>query len=388
MGVIKHPTKDGWYLLDIRNGKKGPRQRIPYAGTFEEAQDEYDRLTAHKSNAFGSSGKIGMLKGKFFTWYKLEHQPETVEDCKRAWKHLDAFFGRFHFRHIEARIDDYKALRLGSTYLPGKPAQLPGQDTEAERKRRKPITKRTISRELAYLSSFCKWAREKGYTTLDIRIKGFPKTQTRAPIQQTHSFDEVQRIIEQTRDSRHYGSDRYGLVLLMYDAGLRKKEARLIAAKQVNLLPKPVHADDGTVYFGSITVIRKGGKEQQLPILTNRLYEELKARKKQSPRGYLYVNPVTEKPYVDIRDGLKSASSRAKVDKRITHHLLRHDFATHLHEGGADLKTIQGLVGHADIQTTLDIYTHLDHTTMIQRAGGFARRIDQHSKNEKDGRGK
>jgi integrase/recombinase XerD len=171
----------------------------------------------------------------------------------------------------------------------------------------------------------------------------------------------------------------------MYDAGLRKKEARLITGERINLLPEPVKADDGTIYFGSITVIRKGGREQQLPVLTNRLYEELKARKTKTRRGYLFVNPSTNKPYVDIRDGLKSASSRAKVDKRITHHILRHDFATHLHQEGADLKTIQGLVGHADIQTTLDIYAHLDYKTMVQRAGGFASRIDHQGKNEKDG---
>ena len=378
MGILTHPTKSGWYILDIRHGKKGQRERIQYEGSYEAAQKEYWRLKEKSGRIVGRKTTIGELLGDFLTWYKLEHAPDTVKDFLYAWKRLEPHFGKLHFHHLDSTtIDRYKGLRLATTYLPGNPDRQPVKDTPEEKSRRKPISKRTITRELAYLSSLCKWAKEKGYTPLDITIKGFPKKQTRAPIQQTHSMEEVQSILDQTKESRRNGEDRHGLALLMYDAGLRKKEARLITAERTDLPPAPVIVDPAIPpYYGSITVIRKGGKEERLPILTERLYRELQDRVKKKPRGFLYINPGTLRPYLDVTAGLKGASERAGVKKRMTSHLLRHDFATHLHEGGADLRTMQSLLGHQDIQTTMDIYTHLEHRSMAQRAGGFAARVD------------
>jgi integrase/recombinase XerD len=375
MGVKAHPTWDGWHVLDISQGKKC-RTRINFEGNYEDAYREYWRLKKQTTRIVTSSSRIGDYLGDFLTWYGLEHSPDTVKDFLYAWKQLEPHFGKLHFHHVDVQaIDHYKAKRLGTTYLPGK--QRKEGETAEDKQRRKPVSKRTITRELSYLSSFMKWAKEKGYTLHEATIKGFPKKQTRAPIQSTHTFEEVQRIIEQTTESRRNGADRYGLTLLMYDAGLRKKEARLLTGERVELPPAPVRIDEiGVPYYGSITVIRKGGKEEKLPILTERLYLELRERKKQRARGYLYLNPQTLKPYCNLIAGLKSAATRAGVTKRMTNHLLRHDFSTHLHEGGADLRSIQSLLGHKDIQTTMDIYTHLEFAQMAQRAGGFAAKVD------------
>jgi len=378
MGVKAHPKWPGWYVLDISQGKKS-RTRINFEGTYEDAQREYWRLKQKTARIVTSSSRIGDHLGDFLTWYRLEHNPDTVKDFLYAWKQLEPHFGSLHFHHVDVKeVDRYKSKRLQDTYLPGNPKK--GGETAEDKLRRKPISKRTITRELAYLSSFMKWAKEKGYTQHEARIKGFPKKQTRAAIQQTHTFDEVQRIIEQTKESKSSGPDRYGLTLLMYDAGLRKKEARLLTAERTDLPPKPIVIDENLApYYGSITVIRKGGKEEKLPILTERLYLELRERKSHRSRGYLYLNPRTLKPYRDMLFGIKSAAARAGVTKRVTNHLLRHDFATHLHEGGADLRSIQSLLGHQDIQTTMNIYTHLEHAQMAQRAGGFAARVQRHS---------
>jgi translation initiation factor IF-1 len=100
---------------------------------------------------------------------------------------------------------------------------------------------------LAKFSVFCHWAKDKGYTNLDIRVKGFPKKQPRAYIQQTHIIDAIQRIIEHTRNSSHHGKDRNGLVLLMYDAGRGKKEAWIITGDWVSILTYPVNANHGTI---------------------------------------------------------------------------------------------------------------------------------------------
>lgn len=384
MGINKHPTWEGYYVLDIRHGTK-ERDRINFEGTFEEATTEYWRLKNLKKKIVGRTTLIGDLVGEFLTWYQLEHSPTTVTDFIFAWKQLAPHFGKLHFHQVDtSEVDRYKTSRLSQTYLPGGP-----KVKDAPGKVRKPISKRTITRELAYLSSFCKWAKEKGYTNYETNIKGFPKKQVKAPIQTTHSFDEVQRILEQTKESKSNGADRYGLALLMYDAGLRKTEARLLTSERVNLPPEPVFLGEGALpYYGSITVVRKGAKEEMLPVLTMRLYTELQARKKLRARGYLYLNPRTMKPYRDIISGLKGAAERAGVTKRTTNHLLRHDFATHLHEGGADLKTIQGLLSHQDIQTTLNIYTHLEHSKMAQMAGGFAAKINGTSNTNEPGQKK
>lgn len=376
MGVTPDPTREGWYTLDVSHGRKS-RERISFKGSYDEAQKEYWRLKNKKSKVIGLRTRIGDLIGDFVDWYKLEKSKDTIKDFWYAWKRLEPHFANLHIHHLDtAEIDRYKGKRLEDTYLPGKPNQAPGNDTEAERLRRKPISKRTITRELAYLSAICKWAKEKGYVAEEIKVKGFPKKQTRAPIQTTHTFAEVQNILQKTKESARNGADRYGLTLLMYDAGLRKKEARLLTAERIDLPAEPVIMSEALPpYYGSITVVRKGGKEARLPILTLRLYLELQARKKEVKRGYLYLNPTTKRPYVDIREGLKGAAKRAGVDKRITHHLLRHDFATHLHQSGADLKTIQGLLSHEDIQTTMNIYAHLEHGQMAARAGDFAARI-------------
>ncbi len=365
-----------WYVEIWPNGRKrdktgkltGERITFKFFGTeaavrifdIEQQRKPVNQLL-HLTNP-----TIRDILPQFLDYYRLEVVPGTMQDFIRSSNHLIPHFGDMRFNQITNTVVlGYKNLRLAQTW------------------QNRPTTRRTINKELAYLSSIIKWAQREDPPLCDssIRIILFPRKQTKSPIQTTHTFEEINHIIAETgrtrtRGHHQHAADIQALATLMYDAGLRRNEACTLTKERISLPDKPIDLPGNINYYGVITVIRKGGKESQLPILTNRLYEQLKNQSKTVKTGYLYINPMTGTHYKNIRGGLKGASQRAGVDKRITHHLLRHDFVTHLHQSGVDLKTIQGLAGHADIQTTMDIYNHLESSTMRQRAGNFTDKID------------
>ena len=102
------------------------------------------------------------------------------------------------------------------------------------------------------------------------------------------------------------------------------------------------------------------------------------ARRTQNRKTYLFPGkgshpnvdlPITSK---SVWDAVQQAATRAGIDKHVHPHTLRHSFATHLLESGADLRTIQLLLGHADLKTTM-VYTHV----MAKGAGGVRSPLDR-----------
>lgn len=366
-----------WYVETWPNGRKringkltGERVTVKFFGTDAAVQIfdlEQNRKPAEQLSTMGIV-TLNDIVAPFLDFYRLEVAPGTLDDYNRSMLHILPHMGELRLSQISnSVVQSYKNLRLSMTYH--------GKQT----------ARRTINKELAYLSSMIKWAQRENPPLCDSNIKIilFPKKQTKAPIPQTHSFEEVQQIRNEMGKKRSNGCGKHAehtqqLVTLMYDAGLRRTEACKVTKESVNLPPEPLLLANNSYYYGTIIVIRKGNKQQQLPILTRRLFDQLQQKMKEVASGYLYINPLTGTHYKNILGGLRGAAKRAGIDKRITHHLLRHDFVTHLHEAGADLKAIQGLAGHADIQTTMDIYTHLESTTMRDKASGFSAKVDKH----------
>jgi len=145
------------------------------------------------------------------------------------------------------------------------------------------------------------------------------------------------------------------LLELAYGAGLRVSEWITLGQRDVML-------DDGLV-----RVFGKGGKERLVPIGRRAIgavavyLRELRPRlERGSGNGTLFLNahgrPLTRMGAWKI---LRKYVEAAGIAKRVTPHTLRHTFATHLLEGGADLRAVQEMLGHADISTT-QIYTHVD----------------------------
>ncbi len=175
------------------------------------------------------------------------------------------------------------------------------------------------------------------------------------------TVDEVQRLLASpTLDDALVFRDR-ALLELAYGAGLRVSEWITLGVRDLML-------DDGV-----IRVFGKGSKERLVPIgraaiAAAAVYlRELRPRlEKGEGKGILFLNargrPLSRMGAWKI---LRGHVERAAIAKHVSPHTLRHSFATHLLEGGADLRAVQEMLGHVDIATT-QIYTHVDREYLRQ----------------------
>lgn len=183
-----------------------------------------------------------------------------------------------------------------------------------------------------------------------------PKTGLRLP--DVLSSDEVLSLLNAPDANKPTGLRDSAMLELLYAAGLRVSELVSLKVLDVNL------------DAGFVRVFGKGSKERVVPI---GMYAKAKIGLfLQSARGrmlktatspYLFVaragKPMTRQGFWKL---LKKYASAAGIRKKLSPHSLRHSFATHLLEGGADLRSVQMMLGHVDISTT-QIYTHVakDH---------------------------
>jgi integrase/recombinase XerD len=180
-----------------------------------------------------------------------------------------------------------------------------------------------------------------------------PKLPRNLPVVLT--VDEIEKILNQTDVSIKLGIRDRAIMETMYASGLRVSE--LIDLKTSNIL----------ITDELVRVYGKGSKERFVPIGLSalqwiKLYLEHSRIALATPHSedYLYLNWRGRKlSRMAIWNILDKYSKLAGIKKEIHPHILRHSFATHLLEGGADLRSIQEMLGHADISTT-QIYTHVD----------------------------
>jgi integrase/recombinase XerD len=163
-------------------------------------------------------------------------------------------------------------------------------------------------------------------------------------------------MIAQIDHSKDDGIRNRAIIEIMYSCGLRVSEV-------CNLLLRFLYLD-----VGFIRVIGKGDKERLVPIGSEavkhlRIYMDhvrLKQKPKTGDEEIVFLNRRGGRlSRVMIFMIIKELSKKAGIRKDISPHTLRHSFATHLVEGGADLRAVQEMLGHESITTT-EIYTHLD----------------------------
>ncbi len=181
-----------------------------------------------------------------------------------------------------------------------------------------------------------------------------PKTSRKLP--DTLSFDEIENLIAQIDQSTNEGSRNKAILETLYSCGLRVTEL-------VNLTLSSLYLD-----IGFIRVIGKGDKERLVPIGRDaikyiKIYKEnIRVHQPIKPgfEDILFLNKHGRNlSRVMIFYIIKDAAFKAGIKKNISPHTFRHSFATHLVEGGADLRAVQEMLGHESITTT-EIYTHLD----------------------------
>lgn len=170
------------------------------------------------------------------------------------------------------------------------------------------------------------------------------------------SFDEIETIIGQVDLSKPGGGRNKAIIETMYSCGLRVSEV-------VNLKLSQLYLD-----VGFIRVVGKGDKERLVPIGRSAskhitIYKDnirVHANPKQGSEDIVFLNNRGSKlSRIMIFLMIKDLVQKAGIRKTVSPHTFRHSFATHLVEGGADLRAVQEMLGHESITTT-EIYTHLD----------------------------
>ncbi len=212
---------------------------------------------------------------------------------------------------------------------------------------------RSVARAVACVRGFYR------FLVLDRRLARDPAEDLRAPrswpaLPRCLTLDEVDRLIAQADVTTPLGLRDRALIELLYATGLRVSELVGLRAADVNL------------EAGYLVCSGKGSKQRLVPI-----GDEAAAwvrRYQQEARPRLVKKAGAARLFVNVRGGalsrvgfwknLKRYGRRAQLSRDLSPHVLRHSFATHLLDRGADLRAIQMMLGHADLSTT-QIYTHV-----------------------------
>jgi len=238
----------------------------------------------------------------------------------------------------------------------GEAGEFPGAedlDRYVDQLRDSGLGGRSIARRLATLRSFYGFLLREGLIDTD------PCERLRAPrqwrtIPKFLNLEEIERIIAAPEKSRPTGSRDCAMLELLYACGLRVSELCRLGKGDIEL------------DLGVLRVTGKGNKQRLVPVGKEALKaigEYLEGHRDKLLKGrasrYLFVTArggcLTRQGFWKL---LRGYGKKAGIFRDLTPHVLRHSFATHLLEGGADLRSVQVMLGHADISTT-QIYTHV-----------------------------
>lgn len=215
------------------------------------------------------------------------------------------------------------------------------------------LSARSLARRLAGLRAFCRYLRQEGVLATDPLVDlETPRIPRRLP--HFLSCEEVERLLRQPRADTPRGLRDAAMLEVLYATGIRVSEL-------VHLPMSALHLAEGW-----IKVRGKGGKERLIPLgeqAVAGLQVYLSGPRARLMRGqrtpYVFVNGrgegMTRQGFWKL---LRGYARQAGIGKPISPHTLRHSFATHLLERGADLRSVQQMLGHSDISTT-QIYTHV-----------------------------
>ena len=219
---------------------------------------------------------------------------------------------------------------------------------------------RTVSRHISSIRSFHQFLLREKVTTNDPTVHlELPKIEQKLP--RVLSMEEVDKLIAAPDQSKPQGTRDNALLEILYGTGMRVSE--LI----------DLDLDDIHLSMGFVRVFGKGGKERIVPLGNKAIESCTRYVNEARPKFVEKKQGTHDALFVNMRGGrltrqgcwklLKGHAMSAKLQKKLTPHILRHSFATHLIENGADLRAVQEMLGHADISTT-QIYTHVSRARL------------------------
>ena len=218
------------------------------------------------------------------------------------------------------------------------------------------ITGRTQARILSSLRSFFGWLQTEGIIT-ENPCDGIDAPKIGRYLPAVLSVDEVNDIMNSVDQSKWGGVRDRAILELLYGSGLRVSEVSDVRISNVYLQEKFVR------------IVGKGNKERVVPMgdpAAEAITAYLTVRPEPADadsEDILFLNKSGKQlSRISVFNMVKKQAMLAGITKEISPHTFRHSFATHLIEGGADLRVVQEMLGHESILTT-EIYTHLDSTT-------------------------
>ena len=218
----------------------------------------------------------------------------------------------------------------------------------------KGLSANSIARSLAAIKTFFKFLAREGFLKMDVTsVIETPKLWKHLP--DSLSINEVDRLLSKPNLKDWIGIRDKACLELMYATGMRVSEIVSLNLTDINL------------DLGVVKCMGKGSKERIVPLgkaagtAVRRYLDRVRPTlvKSDSEKGLFLTrlgHKMTRQMFWKI---IKSYAKKARIDKNIMPHTLRHSFATHLLERGADLRSVQEMLGHANISTT-QIYTHIN----------------------------
>lgn len=218
---------------------------------------------------------------------------------------------------------------------------------------------KTQARHIASMRSFHHFLIREKITTNDPMIHiDIPKSEKTLP--KVLNMQEVELLLASPKPTTHFGVRDRAMLELLYATGMRVSELITLTLNDVYLS------------MGFVRIFGKGSKERIVPIgskataalevYINEGRPKLENKKKKNE--FLFLNhhggSLSRQGFWKI---LKQLAQNANIQKEFSPHTLRHSFATHLLENGADLRAVQEMLGHSDISTT-QIYTHVTKTRL------------------------
>lgn len=293
-----------------------------YSPDVQNLVEDFLQFLRHERGQSDNTARTyAALLGKFLEWAKKQN----LGDWRQIeLKHLMAFLQSERSRPVASGSATLRRLSSESVYL-----------------------------EIAALRAFYKFAENEKILSVNVAENlSLPRRWKRLP--KALSDAEIERLFKPAEPAEPAGLCDQAILELAYASGLRLSELR-------NLRLEQLHLD-----AGFINVIGKGNKERIVPVgrkaveALNRylLTGRPKLVTPKSPANVFLTKRGTPFAAVTLWLRIKNRVRQAAIERNITPHMLRHSFATHLLERGADLRVIQELLGHANIGTT-EIYTHV-----------------------------
>ena len=285
--------------------------------------EDFLQFLRHERGLSDNTAKTyAAVLGKFIAWAEKQEMQD--------WKAVD-------LRHLMAFLQHERERQL-ETEPKDSPRRLSGE---------------SLYLEIAALRAFYKFAENEKLLPQNVAENlSLPRRWKRLPKALTD--EEIKRMFALESPATPENLCGHAILELAYASGLRLSELKNLRLEQLHL------------ESGFINVIGKGNKERVVPVgkkaveAVTRYIEAARPKliTPKSPANVFLTKRGTPFASVTLWLRIKNRIRRAGIERNVTPHMLRHSFATHLLEHGADLRVIQELLGHANISTT-EIYTHV-----------------------------